>query len=735
MKRLLSAALALTMLCTLSIPAGAAGEVDTRLSAVTLAVKEGLGLDTNVYTDFDGELSEGQLTPLWYLEWRGENRLLTITAGEDGRIIQYHLDDDFLSEHPNYQVSAFPEGDRGTAQTAAQRFLDLVLAPELETAAFSDDSDLAYLGQTSYQFEGTILLHGVSSPLSFGMVVRAADNTVTEFWRNDLMSSYSGELPGPTAQISAEQAGALLQDTLTIRLEYCLGEDGKAAALCYLPNGRDDYYVDAHTGALINLTEKRQSLFGEAHYYDYTAANAEKGSALSPGGGTLTEVEQAGVAKLAGVLSKEALNKKLQAIPELGLEGHALASAQFYLASSGSEAEGGPTERVSAQLVYSRQGEDDTISQKFITVDARTAELLSLWSALPWVEMTKGAVDRAQAQEKAAAFLEKYYGDGFLDYALYDTDALYSAAPLNEDETRTEHAFTYARQENGYFFLPDQFALSISALDGTVTSFSRQETPGVTFESAGGLVSEGAALGAWFDTFTTDLGYLSVPVALDLSKPEYQLLAHAGWRCLNTLELGWQLTPDQSVLRIDAKTGQPILSSTYAQDRLSYDDLEGHWAQTQIERLAQYQIGFASGSFQPDATLLQKDMIALTLSTLRYSPYRPMVAEEVDTDALYRRAYRAGLLTPAERDDQKALTRAETVKLLLNGNGYGHVAQLQGIYHCSYSDEATIPAQYYGYAALAQGLGVVQSDGSAFAPKRIATRAEAAVMIYNLLSR
>ena len=46
-----------------------------------------------------------------------------------------------------------------------------------------------------------------------------------------------------------------------------------------------------------------------------------------------------------------------------------------------------------------------------------------------------------------------------------------------------------------------------------------------------------------------------------------------------------------------------------------------------------------------------------------------------------------------------------------------------------------IPADVLGYAALAQGLGVVQSDGSAFAPKRIATRAEAAVMIYNLLSR
>ena len=41
---------------------------------------------------------------------------------------------------------------------------------------------------------------------------------------------------------------------------------------------------------------------------------------------------------------------------------------------------------------------------------------------------------------------------------------------------------------------------------------------------------------------------------------------------------------------------------------------------------------------------------------------------------------------------------------------------------------------YYGYAALAQGLGVIQGDGGAFAAGRTATRAEAAAMIYNLLS-
>lgn len=92
-----------------------------------------------------------------------------------------------------------------------------------------------------------------------------------------------------------------------------------------------------------------------------------------------------------------------------------------------------------------------------------------------------------------------------------------------------------------------------------------------------------------------------------------------------------------------------------------------------------------------------------------------------------------GILTPEARSDDKILTRGETVQLLLDSAGYGPIARFQGIYKCSYTDEASIPAAYYGYAALAQGLGVTGSGG-AFAAGRTATRAEAAAMIYNLLS-
>ena len=82
------------------------------------------------------------------------------------------------------------------------------------------------------------------------------------------------------------------------------------------------------------------------------------------------------------------------------------------------------------------------------------------------------------------------------------------------------------------------------------------------------------------------------------------------------------------------------------------------------------------------------------------------------------------------------MTRGEVVRTLLDYGGYGAAAQIPGIFRCSFADEAAIPAEYYGYAAIAQGLGMVQGDGGGnFAAGRVATRIEAVVMLYQFMNR
>lgn len=116
-----------------------------------------------------------------------------------------------------------------------------------------------------------------------------------------------------------------------MRLEYSLNEDGRTASLRYLPNSRDDYYVDAHTGELVNLTEKRRALADGDKFYGYAEEMSANTAADAGGGAFLTEVEQSGVEKLSGVLSAKALDQKVRAVSELGLETYALAESRFYL--------------------------------------------------------------------------------------------------------------------------------------------------------------------------------------------------------------------------------------------------------------------------------------------------------------------------------------------------------------------------------------------------------------------
>ena len=64
------------------------------------------------------------------------------------------------------------------------------------------------------------------------------------------------------------------------------------------------------------------------------------------------------------------------------------------------------------------------------------------------------------------------------------------------------------------------------------------------------------------------------------------------------------------------------------------------------------------------------------------------------------------------------------------------MARLEGIYRCDYTDANTIPAADLGYAALAQGLGLVAGDSAGrFAPDRTATRVEAIAVVYQYMKR
>lgn len=725
-KRVLSMLLAPALLFSMAVPGSAAEGADSaeRLAAVTEKVKNTLSLDTQGYQEFNGQLTEGELAPTWHLSWSGEDGSLEITAAESGKILSYYRYDE--NENRDNTPLSLPKSDSAKAKQAASAFLNRVLdskeTVDLDAAADSADA----LGQSRYYFRGNVLLNGYSSPLHFDLAVRASDYAVIRFYRDSAETGYIGTLPAASFQTAQSAAEPLLRGALSLRLEYVLEEGKKTAVLRYLPNQIDSYYVDDATGKLINLTKLYEEL-GE----DSGAANknesmfdAEAPEASVSGGG-LTQAEQLGADKLKGTLDKAALDQKARAISQLGLDSYALSSTVYQ------EEKIDGASLITARLTYGKREGEKTL-RRWVTLDAKTGALMAVDSSGRWGSDMEKKVDEDTARKTAEAFLTAQRKDRFTQCAAYENG---SASKVENGRYGTWN-FQYARKENGYFFPQDQFTIGIDATDGSVSAYAQSWTQDVKFDGTDGVITENAAVDAYFKTFQITKGYVAVPQKLDLSDPDYAPLAEMGYRALNSLKLGWRLEAgDQNLSGIDAKTGKPVLLERSEPDSLQYSDLAGSEAKNAAETLAGYGIGYAGGKFRPEKKLTQLDLAALLASSqgLRIDPDN---LADGDADRVYRAVYSMGALRREERNDSKLLSRMDLIKILLDAGGYGPAAQLQGIYRTNFSDEKDIPQNMLGYAALAQATKAVSGDSQGrLNPGQSATRGEAAMTLLAFMQR
>ena len=721
-KRVLSALLAPMLLFAMAAPGMAAegGDSARRLTTVTERVKSTLGLDTQPYKNFSGQLTEGELAPTWRLSWSGEDGSLEITAAESGKILSYYLYSD--DENRDDAPLSLPKRDPARAKAAAAAFLGKVL-DSYESVDLEDAADQSVsLRQTRYYFRGTVKLNGCPSPLSFSLAVRSSDYAVAQFRRDSMESGYLGSLPAADFRTSQSQAEPLLQSTLSMRLEYVLEDEGNRAVLRYLPNAIHKFYVDDATGALVDLTKLYEGL-EEGDRKGSASMSPETGADASAGGNSLTQAEQLGADKLKGTLSREALDQKARAVTQLGLDSYTLASASYREEELEPDAPA-----IIAQLSYAKRVEDGTF-RRIVTLDAKTGGLLRVYSSRPQAPDEENKVSEDAARKTAEAFLSAQQKSRFTQCAAY-------AGDLGDQREHGRYGawrFQYARQEQGYFFPHDQFTVEIDAADGSVSSYAQSWSKNVRFDSARGIISEEQAFGAYYKTFRLVKGYVAVPQKLDLSDPEHAPLAEMGYRALNSLKLGWQLSAtERSALGIDAKTGQPVLREESSGGTLTYSDLEGSQAKQAVEALAEYGIGYAGGRFRPEKQLTQLDLAALLAST-QGLVIDPDNLAEGDADRVYRAVYGMGALRREDRNDGKVLSRLDVIRCLLDAGGYGPAARLQGIYRTDFSDVGDIPDGLLGYAALAQALKL--ADGGRLNPGQSAARADAALMLFAFMER
>ena len=717
MKKVISLILSIMMLGTLTVPALAADSQDEALKKVTLAVKNTLGIDDS-FTDFSGNLSDEGSFSYWSLNWSKDDVSISVNADPNGKILAYSKNQDYDYSGSAGYAPVFPKASRDQLQAAAKTFVEKLLTKN-ETIAFSSSGgELGTQKAMSYQFTGNVYLNGLKSPDTFYVEMRPDDLSVSSFRRYYLNSSYLAGAPSPIPSIAADKAASLFKDNTKLRLQYVLSADGKTAVLQYLPLSTDDIAVDASTGALVSLQMN-------TYYENGSTADAANPSAKGASG--LSEVEQSAIDALGGVYSKSELDAAVRTISSLGIDSaYNLDSARYVMDKS--------TGKVECTLQYSKKISDegtmqarfpDTYSSmkaagtiypiglgKSVTVDAKTKALMSLYT---YKDSDKEASVQSKDQMKANAetFLTAYCADKF------------KASAYNEaDSSALDGSFIYSQSANSILFPTNSIYVSVNKYDGSIDSFSTGWTDGVSFTSADGIVNADKAKDAYCAGYKAVLQYVTVPA--EISKTASTI--YPKYNTDGKLLLAYKYESDNYVIGVDAKTGKVITQPASGTQTPAYTDLTGSYGKAQIEKLALYGIGFSGTVFQPTVQLTQKDAITLLLSAVGYTTD--------NEDSLYQAAYSYKMLTKAEKSTMQTMTRAEFVKMLIGATEYGSAAKLVGIYKCGFRDDSKISSAYLGYVSIAKALKVVNGDAlNRFNPDSIISRQDAAIMLYNFMSR
>ncbi len=722
MKRFFALLLALCLGMGLAAPAMAmtAPDMEAELAAVTAQVKNLLAVDDG-YTQFYGDYYD-DLTLTWDLNWSDGERSLSVTCDENGKVLNVYAYREENSRDQFYGFDpAFPAMDQAKARAMAEAWMTRLLG-EGETARIERES-VSLSAEGWYSFEGTILLHGVASPITFQL--RLDQEGLRRYSRSDGYSPYVGELAQPVPAVSQLSAAVSLGSALELELFYV--REGDTASLRYVPVGAYTV-VDALTGDVVDMDALYASLeaSGDGMAVETLAAEAPAAEAAGVRDEGLSEMELSAISNYADVLAQEALDGILRGVSQLGItEEFALDRCAYSM--------DGETGEVTAFLRYTAamtDGElygftkqsyqeamewgDSLTIYKYITVNAKTGQLLSVSTSYPlWEREEKGGKTETALQKNAEDFLEQCAGEWF------ETTALCTLTGCDHRE-----GLVYARLENGYFYPENYLAVEMNPATGTVDSYQAVWEENMVFSSARGLVSPAEAALSYADALDVTLGYVAWPE--EIREDDVELLPYREWgySWVESLRLAYYYSGLDTVSGVDALTGE-VLVDTYGQTgTYTYTDLALTDAREAIEALGQAGIGFGGGKFQPSAILTQREAVTLLLQAAGYDP-----TGWSDESLCYEAVYQ-GFITEEDWQPDVSISRMAFLKMLLGASRYGAAAELEGVWATTFTD---VSQGDVGYAALAQALGLV--SGEELKPLSVCLRGDAAEMLYRFMSR
>lgn len=596
---------------------------------------------------------------------------LTVTATETGIITNYSYYSDSLYTIDSKQLSSFTRID---AQLFADKFLRKTF-PE----GFAERDNYLY-SDISVDFSENGTTYSV-------LFTREADSI---------------EVIGQTATVTVHTKGEKVTVTnMTINFDETAVFENEGtyvknkedayknvfpAQLMYIKKDYKDeefslvYRLDGGNGYISAFTGERLMPYTDADLYFKNESMMD--SAAGMGGGNFTPQELKELENVKNLISVDDAVKLIKSETQFDIDKNSKVVSSRYNKNDGKY-----TLEVSLET-------DENNGARFV-LDAQTKELKSFHSYRYAYDAKSDEIlsekETKDAENVIDAIVKKYAG----------TDS------LKENDITVNNKYvskSFDRLENN--ILVDGNRISVTYKDGKITSYSKY------FEEKAFASSEGVMSAD--EAYNKILSYHPIKLCYLNTGEKYQL-------CY-TLDLVY------GYVEIDAKTGEK--RKDYHENQFNfYTDIENHWCRTAVEKLAEIGISFEGESFNPENQITQLEMLRLFGAAVKYTSYLNM-----DTENLYKNLERENIVPQTERADTSPVLREDAFVYLVRFLGYERIAKAEEIFTTKFSDQSLISQGKLGYASILSGLKVINGNGGLVKPKDNLTRAEAVVMIYNLLT-
>lgn len=652
----------------------------------------------------------------WNLNWytADNSRRISVQSDQDGNIISFNSNRDNSGSYT-------PKYLKADLKAAADQFIKKAAADISGKLKYTGaTSDGTYSGRYNYQYQR--VENGIPMPDNTVTVgVNYETGEVTSYSANWL---YHADIPSADAKITKEEAAQKIGKSVKMELSYqnayTTGKDGKTKIKAFLVYAPDNSYtaVDAKTGEVYTTQNE----------WVERAAEASAGSKFDlddKDSGGLTQEEVSKVDEIKGLISKDAAIKAVTGNKSLLLDANLKSvSASLYKQDYYYGDKDGYVWNInlSDPRETDKESGDTYRAYANATVDAVTGKILSFNASVKdyydmnqkeW-DTVKVKYSKEQGQKILEDFLKVQVPDQFNHSVFSDNSDSYIIAYADGKEVYGGFSYHYNRVNEGIEYPYNGIYGSVDGVTGKIYSFSYNWNDDITFEAPKNIIGAKEALNIYLSNEGYHLVYEinNIHSYTDAGK---NIISTDSYSVQNEVRLVYRT--DISPLYISPFTGKQLNSDgeeyVAPEELYQYKDLANTASERNIRLLAEIGIGFKGGEFKPDKAITTKEL-----------------TDFVSQAGIYYNSNKYKLDI-----GDSTISRLLASKFAVQALGYEGIARLKGIYNTNFKDQSEISEEYFGYAALAQGLNLVRSNSeNEFRPNDKLTRAEAADMIIAMLS-